>query len=273
MQVRQVRPPDFCPKTGDRQEPDTKLKQRIRSQIREPHSKRSYVRDLFAGVAPRYDLTNDVMSLGLHRRWKRRIIELADVGSGQVVLDLAAGTGDLAIGAARRGQGSLVVAADLTMEMIRVGRARRGASSVAWVTCDASALPFRARSIERVLIGYGLRNFSSLEATLREIRRCLRPGGRLVTLDFGKPSNPLLRKVYLAYLDASTRVVGWVLHRNPEAYAYIPESLRQFPGQVGVTNGMCRLGFVRCGYVELLWGAMAINFGESPPAESSLGRE
>ncbi|MFQ5679505.1 MAG: ubiquinone/menaquinone biosynthesis methyltransferase [Gemmatimonadota bacterium] len=258
-----------------------RLKERIRTQIRDPHTKRGYVQELFSGIAPRYDLTNDVMSLGLHRRWKRKILQLAGLRADHVLLDLAAGTGDLALGAAAarrkglrpeadrdppRGRG-LVVAGDLTAEMMRVGRRRRGAAAVEWLACDAAALPFRDASVDRVLIGYGLRNFSNLAACLAEIRRCLRPGGRLVTLDFGRPPYRTLRRAYLGYLELSTRIVGWLLHRNPEAYLYIPESLRQFAGQEGVTESMCRLGFVRCGYLELLWGAMAVNFGEVPPAE------
>lgn len=238
------------------------LKARIRSEIGEPDRKRRYVRDLFGRVADRYDLTNDVMSLGLHRRWKRLLLELADLRRGHRVLDLAAGTGDLALGAARRG--GAVVAADLTREMMAVGRARPGADAVGWVRADALHLPFREAAFDRVLVGYGLRNFPDLDRSLREIRRCLRPGGRLLSLDFGKPRAGPLRRAYLAYLDLSTRAVGWALHRDPEAYAYIPESLRQVPDQRGVAERMRRLGFDRCGHVDLLFGAMAINFGERP---------
>lgn len=213
------------------------------------------------------------MSLGLHRRWKRKAVQLAGLRPGHVVLDLAAGTGDLALAAARQLTGreagdfpgpGLVLAGDLAMPMMRVGRRRREAGRVAWVACDALSLPLPDASVDRVLIGYGLRNFPDLEVSLLEIRRCLRPGGRLVTLDFGKPSNPLFRRGYLRYLEVSTRAVGWLLHRDAEAYLYIPESLRQFPGQRGVADLMGRLGFVRYGFLEFLWGAMAINFGDRP---------
>lgn len=249
------------------------LKSRIRGEIGDPERKRRYVRDLFARVAGRYDLTNDVMSLGLHRRWKRLLLQLADLQPGQAVLDLAAGTGDLAIGAAeqlhqllevthRGSRSPLVVGGDLTREMMEVGRRRDGAEMVRWLACDALALPFGEKTFDRILVGYGLRNFADLDAGLREIRRCLRPGGLLVSLDFGKPRRTSLRRVYLSYLDASTRMVGWALHRDPEAYLYIPESLRQVPGQRGVCERMRRTGFVRCGFVELLFGTMAINFGE-----------
>lgn len=239
------------------------MKTRIRSEIRAPDRKRRYVQDLFGRVADRYDLTNDVMSLGLHRRWKKTLLRLADTRPGHHVLDLAAGTGDLALRVAPRVRpAGRVVAVDLARPMMNVGRGRAGAQAVEWVAGDALKLPFRDRSFDRVVVGYGLRNFADLEGSLAEILRCLRPGGRFLSLDFGKPRRPLLRRAYLAYLDVSTRAVGWALHRDPEAYLYIPESLRQVPDQRGVAEAMRRAGFVRCGFLELLFGTMAINFGE-----------
>ncbi|MGH7541736.1 MAG: class I SAM-dependent methyltransferase, partial [Gemmatimonadota bacterium] len=143
--------------------------------------------------------------------------------------------------------------------------------SVRWVAADALMLPFPDAAFDRVLIGYGLRNFGALEACLGEILRCLRTGGKLVALDFGHPRSSLLRRLYLGYLDLSTRVVGWTLHRNPEAYVYIPESLRQYPGQREVLRTMERTGYVRCGFVDFLFGAMAIVYGERPAGAETRG--
>ncbi|MFQ5690437.1 MAG: ubiquinone/menaquinone biosynthesis methyltransferase [Gemmatimonadota bacterium] len=242
------------------------LKSRIGSRIAHPVDKRRYVRELFGRIAGRYDLTNDVMSLGMHRIWKRKLLELAGLRPGMTVLDLAAGTGDLAIGAAARlgHDAGFVVAGDLTPEMMRIGKAR-APGAVVWVASDALELPFQDASFDRVLIGYGLRNFPDLTRCLTEIHRCLRPGGRMVALDFGKPASRRIRRFYLRYLDVSTRAVGWTLHRDPEAYLYIPESLRRFSAQQGVAAEMGRLGFVRYGYVDLLFGAMALNFGDRAP--------
>ncbi len=238
------------------------LGERIQSQIVDPGDKRRYVRRLFGGIAGRYDLTNDVMSGGLHRRWKRLALQIADIREGAVVLDLAAGTGDFALRSAGLERAGCVIAGDLTPEMIRTGKKRRGANAVDWMACDALALPLADRTVDRVLVGYGLRNFADLSVGLSEIRRVLRPGGKLVALDFGRIEPNWLDRFYLRYLEISTSAAGWVLHRNVEAYRYIPESLRSYPAQRGVTDLMQRLGFVHCGHVDLVYGAMAINFGE-----------
>ena len=245
-----------------------KLNRRISGRIDRPADKRRFVRRLFAGVAERYDLTNDVMSLGLHRRWKRRLLERADLRPGHRVLDLAAGTGDLARGAldlAGRGGAEIrVFAADLTPEMMRVGLARGGTALNGWVGADALRLPFPDGVFDRVLVGYGLRNFADLDACLAESFRCLRRGGRLVSLDFGHPRAAGLRRAYFAYLNASTRIVGWAIHRDPESYVYIPESLRRFPDQREVARRMEAAGFERCGFDEVIGGTMAINYGDRP---------
>jgi demethylmenaquinone methyltransferase/2-methoxy-6-polyprenyl-1,4-benzoquinol methylase len=237
---------------------------RIRGQIVHPDEKRAYVQRLFGRIARRYDVTNDLMSAGLHRRWKRLALRIADVRDGQVLLDLAGGTGDFALLAVRQGRARRVLVGDLTVPMMHAGRARPGADRVAWLGCDALTLPLADGSIDRVLVGYGLRNFGNLAAGLAEIRRVLRPGGRLVSLDFGRAEPAWLDRAYLRWLEVSTSAAGWLLHRDVESYRYIPESLRQYPAQRGVTEIMQRLGFVRCGHIDLVYGAMAINFGEAP---------
>lgn len=235
------------------------LRDRIRRGLDGEEEKRAYVRSLFGRIAGRYDLTNDVMSLGLHRRWKDRLVELAELEPGHRVLDLAAGTGDLALRAARRTGAGTVVAADLTPEMMREGRRRAGTESVRWTRADALDLPFGEASFDRVFVGYGLRNFPDLSRSLAEIHRCLEPGGRLLSLDFGKPAAGWLRRAYLRYLELSTTAAGWLLHRDPEAYLYIPESLRRYPAQEQICGIMTRVGFRPCAWIDLMFGTMAIH--------------
>jgi demethylmenaquinone methyltransferase/2-methoxy-6-polyprenyl-1,4-benzoquinol methylase len=119
-------------------------------------------------------------------------------------------------------------------------------------------------AFDRILVGYGLRNLADLDAGLREARRVLRPGGEIFSLDFGHPPSNLLRRLYLKWLDLSTAAVGWLLHRDPESYLYIPESLRRFPGQPELAARLRNAGFDRCGYVNLLFGTMSILFGRRP---------
>ena len=256
----------------------SQLKDRIRAGIVTPESKRDYVQGLFGRIAGRYDLTNDVISAGLHRRWKRLVLELADIRPEHVVLDLAAGTGDLALRAVRTRAGGagaddgrdadqragLLIAGDLTVEMMRHGRTRGGAAAVSWLACDAMRLPLADASVDRVVIGYGLRNFPDLDQSIGEIRRVTRPGGRVVSLDFGRAEPEWLDRAYVGYLEVSTSAAGWLLHRDVESYRYIPESLRTYPAQRGVAELMQRHGFVHCGSVDLLFGTMAVNFADVP---------
>lgn len=245
------------------------------------------VRELFATIARRYDLLNDVLSLGLHRCWKRRVVALAEDVVGRVttygaaagdaansnrqVLDLCCGTGDIA----RRLAGK-VVGLDFTAEMLQVaamhcsrepvrgGDGPRAGSRLQFVQADALWLPFADASFDVVTVGYGLRNLADLDAGLREIQRVLRPGGKLVSLDFGKPDSTPWRKMYFAHLRFWVPVLGWLLAGDRQAYAYILPSLENYPGQRGVQAALARLGFVGCRYEEFVGGTMAINCGSKP---------
>ncbi|MXX67901.1 MAG: methyltransferase domain-containing protein, partial [Gemmatimonadales bacterium] len=142
------------------------------------------------------------------------------------------------------------------------GRGRQGPDLAGWIGADALRLPFPDGAFDRVVVGYGLRNFAGLDSALAESFRCLRPGGRLISLDFGHPRSAALRRLYLGYLDVSTRIAGWALHRDPESYVYIPESLRRFPDQREMVRRMEAVGFVECGHEDLMIGTMAINYGD-----------
>ncbi len=224
------------------------------------------VRALFDGIARRYDLINDLQSLGLHRLWKRRLVRLARVGPGQAALDVCCGTGDVTLALARTG--ARVVGLDFSPDMLAVARRRaaRLAGTVEFLQGDALHLPFAAEAFEAVTISYGLRNLADLAAGLQGMFRVLRPGGRLCVLDFGKPAFPPWRGLYFAYLRLAVPVLGRLLVGNAAAYAYILESLRHFPGQEELAERLRRAGLVEVRVWNLLGGAMAITAGVKPPA-------
>ncbi|HEY6930743.1 MAG TPA: ubiquinone/menaquinone biosynthesis methyltransferase [Thermoanaerobaculia bacterium] len=224
------------------------------------------VREMFSRLAERYDLVNDVMSFGLHRRWKAQTVRLAANEARRPMrwLDLCCGTGDMALLAANM-PGVVVTAADFTLPMLAVARRRTYQSPLRnLVQGDALRLPFANGVFGVITVGYGLRNLADLEQGLSEMRRVLAPGGRAVILDFGKPDNPVAGALYHGFLYTMMPTVGWLFHGDPQTYLYIPESLKRFPGQRGVKEMMQRAGFVNARYEERLLGTMGINVGEAP---------
>jgi demethylmenaquinone methyltransferase/2-methoxy-6-polyprenyl-1,4-benzoquinol methylase len=228
----------------------------LRSTISTPEGKRHYVRRLFATIADRYDFITRFLSYGQDRRWKRRLIEFAELTASDRVLDLACGTGDLLFRAAaivRRPMGL-----DLTHRMLQLA-ARRSRYDVALVAGDMTALPLADAAFDVVTTGYGLRNVPDLDRALEEIHRVLAPGGRLVSLDFNRPSNAAVRFLYLAYLTLVGSALGFVLHGDPDTYRYIPESIRNYPGARGVARMMESRGFRDVLVIPVLGGLMAIH--------------
>lgn len=226
------------------------------------------VNDLFAAIARRYDLLNDLQSFGLHRRWKRRVVELAAVKPGDRALDLCCGTGDLALALARRG--AEVIGLDFSAAMLEIAEKRRQKNprfqipNLKFIQGDAQRIPFPNSSFDLVTVGYGLRSLAGWEAGLAEMCRVARPGGRLVVLDFGKPANAVWRAVYFTHLKFFVPLLGWVFCGNAQAYAYILESLKHYPAQAGVAAKMRELKLANVHIINLLGGAMAINYGEKP---------
>jgi demethylmenaquinone methyltransferase/2-methoxy-6-polyprenyl-1,4-benzoquinol methylase len=227
------------------------------------------VNDLFAAIARRYDLLNDLQSFGLHRRWKRRVVELAAVQSGNRALDLCCGTGDLALALARRG--AEVTGFDFSQAMLEIAEARNKirdpkseTRNPTFIQGDARQIPFPDASFDIVTVGYGLRNLTSWEKGLDEMHRVARPGARLVVLDFGKPANAIWRAIYFGHLRCSVPLIGRLFCGNADAYAYILESLKHYPAQRAVADKMRELKLTNVRVINLLGGAMAINYGEKP---------
>jgi demethylmenaquinone methyltransferase/2-methoxy-6-polyprenyl-1,4-benzoquinol methylase len=223
------------------------------------------VNTLFAAIARRYDWLNDLQSFGLHRRWKRRVAELAAAESGARALDLCCGTGDIAFALARRG--AETTGLDASPQMLEVAAARHfkaPISNLKFMQGDAQQIPFPDHSFDIVTVGYGLRNLTSWDGGLDEMFRVARPGARLIVLDFGRPANSLWRKIYFTHLKISVPLIGWLFCGNAQAYAYILESLKNYPAQLAVAEKMRQLKLANVRIISLLGGGMAINYGEKP---------
>ena len=221
------------------------------------------VGDLFAAIARRYDLINDLQSFGLHRLWKRRLIRLAHVRPGERALDLCCGTGDVAFALARAGVE--VAGLDFSEPMLEVAQERfKVQGLVRFLKGDAQHLPFSDATFDVVTISYGLRNLADWEKGLREMLRVAKPGGRLLVLDFGKPPNATWRKIYFAYLGGFVPLFGKLFCGDAAAYAYILESLKHFPAQESIAANMRALRCDDVRVVNLLGGVMGITFGRKP---------
>jgi demethylmenaquinone methyltransferase/2-methoxy-6-polyprenyl-1,4-benzoquinol methylase len=231
-----------------------------------PAEKRQRVAAVFDSVASRYDLMNDVMSLGLHRWWKRFALLRTGLRPGQRALDVAAGSGDLSFGLARQvGPGGLVVATDINESMLRRGRERLLDAGIArpvqYVLADAERLPFAARSFHCVTIAFGLRNMTDKTAALASLFRVLKPGGRLLILEFSQPRLRGLGPVYDAYSFQVLPRLGRWLARDEDSYRYLAESSRRHPNQAALTNLMETAGFERCECYNLAAGIVALHLG------------
>ena len=233
---------------------------RVADEIATPEGKRRYVRSLFATIADRYDFITVILSYGQDRRWKGRLIDLAAPRQAARALDLATGTGDIAFALAARG--ARVVGLDITSRMIELARAkpvRAQGARPTFLVGDMLALPFPSASFDIVTTGYGLRNVPNLTTAIQEIERVLSPGGQLLSLDFNRPANRIVRSAYLAYLTVVGALLGWILHRDPDTYRYIPASIRQYPGAEAVARMFESHGFVGVRCYPILGGLMTIH--------------
>lgn len=238
----------------------------LRAALRHEDDKQAWVDWLFSRVARRYDLGNDIMSLGWHTRWKERLIERAAPQPGEHVLDLACGTGDVTLKIAPRVAPGVVVGTDINPQMMACARGKPapGSGSVRWVGADATYLPFADGSFDLVTCAYAGRGFPDWPATLREVHRVLRPGGRFLNLDFARPPSPAWDRAYRGWMIVSGAVLGTVLHKNPKTYVYIPMSMGAYPGQRWLDARMREIGF-DTRLEETLGCLMAYNIGLKAP--------
>ena len=212
--------------------------------------KQAMVADVFHSVAAKYDVMNDLMSFGIHRLWKRITIDMSGVRPGDKVLDLAGGTGDLTKKFSKIvGPNGGVVLADINSSMLNVGRDRltdQGyVGNIEYVQANAECLPFEDNTFDVITIAFGLRNVTDKDKALRSMTRVLKPGGRLLVLEFSKPTNPLMSKAYDLYSFTALPFMGKVVTNDSESYKYLAESIRMHPDQETLKSMMAEAGLVR----------------------------
>jgi len=222
------------------------------------------VRAMFDRIAGGYDLMNSVMTAGLHHQWRRRAADLAQVGPGDSVLDVASGTGDLAIELARRvGRSGHVIGSDFSEEML--ARAREKDPALVWEWGNALDLPYESGRFDAVTVGFGARNFSDLDQGLREMTRVARPGGHVVVLEITTPTRPPLSTFFRAWFDRVVPLLGRVAG-DSDAYEYLPNSVKRFPGAHELAQRLDAAGLVDVRYLLTAGGIIAIHAGRKPTA-------
>jgi demethylmenaquinone methyltransferase / 2-methoxy-6-polyprenyl-1,4-benzoquinol methylase len=236
----------------------------------DPEGKAPLVRQVFDSVAQRYDLMNDLMSGGVHRLWKSTLIDMVAPRPGMVLLDVAGGTGDIALRFLDRAPGGTVHVVDINEQMIRVGRDRaidRGVlggldgGGIDWTVGDAERLPVASRSCDVYTIAFGLRNVTRIDAAIAEAKRVLKPGGRFFVLEFSRIVVPLLREAYDRYSFTVLPRLGQLVAGDKDSYQYLVESIRRFPDQESLAARIRAAGFGRVRYRNLTGGIAAIHSG------------
>ncbi len=230
------------------------------------HDKARLVRGVFDSVAGKYDLMNDLMSLGIHRLWKRITLARTGLRPGMRALDLAGGTGDLSAGMLQQvGRTGLVVLSDINAKMLTRGRDRlinEGASNEAQsALVNAETIPFADNSFDAVTISFGLRNVTDKDQALSEMLRVLKPGGRALVLEFSKPQHEITQKIYDLYSFKALPLMGKLVAKDEASYQYLAESIRMHPDQDTLKGMMESVGFVHCDYLNMSDGIVALHWG------------
>lgn len=230
----------------------------------DPEAKAQFVRRLFSAVAPTYDLLNTVLSLGLHKRWRRIAAQQACLKVGGKALDVAAGTGDFAFALLKHTREPFsVVAVDFCPPMVALGRRKYG-DCIPFVFGDALALPFKDNCFDAVTIGFALRNVADLHVCFQEMVRVLRPGGKVIGLELARPRLPCFRSLYFLYFQRILPWIGRIIHGHKENYAYLPASLSLFPEREELAEIMRKCGLIDVQVKDLTLGIVTIHIGTKP---------
>jgi len=227
--------------------------------------KSKFVGDVFTSVSKNYDIMNDAMSFGMHRFWKRILVELATIGENDVVLDIASGTGDISKLISKEYPNTNIFMSDINYDMLNEGRNRAidesFDSNCSFCQLSGEILPFKDNTFDLITVGFGLRNFTNKERGLKEMKRCLKKNGKLLILEFSKPINSTFSKIYDWYSFNILPRLGSVLANDSESYQYLAESIRIHPNQELLKNMVLNSGFKECKFYNLLNGVVAIHIG------------
>ena len=229
--------------------------------------KSKYVGEVFTSVSKNYDVMNDAMSFGMHRLWKKILVELACVEDEDVILDIASGTGDISKIISREYPNTSIFMTDINYDMLDEGRNRaideNFYSNYSFCQLDGEVLPFDSGTFDLITVGFGLRNFTNKEKGLSEMKRCLKKNGKLLVLEFSKPNNQIFSKIYDWYSFNILPKLGSLLANDSESYQYLAESIRMHPDQEKLKEMMQDVGLVDCKFYNLLNGVVAIHIGNN----------
>jgi demethylmenaquinone methyltransferase/2-methoxy-6-polyprenyl-1,4-benzoquinol methylase len=223
-----------------------------------------YVRRMFGRIAPRYDRLNRWMTFGLDRGWRAELVRRLDLPPAPRVIDLGAGTGDLAFEVLKRRPAARMIALDFTPEMMTLGRRRPGGERVQWVVADAARLPFPDRAFDGAVSGFLLRNVPDIDRVLSEERRVLKPGGRVACLDTTPPPRTWMRPFIAFHLHTIIPLLGRILAGDPEAYTYLPQSTERFVDAGSLAARMTAAGFLGVEFARRMLGTVALHWGARP---------
>ena len=227
------------------------------------NDKSKFVKNVFTSVAENYDIMNDAMSFGMHRLWKKILVELAAVSEQDTILDIASGTGDISKLISQEYPNTNILMSDINYDMLNEGRNRAidesFSSNCSFCQLDGEMLPFKENAFELITVGFGLRNFTNKNKGLLEMKRCLKRNGRLLILEFSKPINPLFSKVYDWYSFNILPKVGSLLANDSDSYKYLAESIRMHPDQEQLKQMIIDSGFSSCKFYNILNGVVAIH--------------
>ena len=229
--------------------------------------KSKYVGEVFTSVSKNYDIMNDAMSFGMHRLWKKILVELASVGNEDVILDIASGTGDISKLISKEYPSTSIFMSDINYEMLSEGRDRAINESFdnncTFCQLSGEILPFKDGAFDLITVGFGLRNFTNKEKGLEEMKRCLKKDGKLLILEFSKPINPTFSKIYDWYSFNILQKLGSILANDSDSYQYLAESIRMHPDQEHLKKMIIESGFKEAKFYNLLNGIVAIHIGSN----------